>query len=55
MEGGEGKKGGGKAISDLLEGGGEAKLFTEKCRVGSSLQYISRVVQFAQRGKTVKK
>lgn len=56
MEGGEGKKGGGKAISDLLEGGGEeAKLFTEKFRVGSSLRYISRVVQFAQRGKTVKK
>ena len=30
MEGGEGKKGGGKAISDLLEGGGEKLNFLQR-------------------------
>ena len=42
-------RGGGKAISDLLEGG-RRNFCMEKFRVGNSLRYILRVVQFVQRG-----
>ena len=43
-------KGWGQGYFRFFGGGGGVKLFMEKFRVGNSLQYTLRVVQFVQRG-----